>query len=136
MPDRDEEINVIKEAQATVGGKQVWAKPDQPFDVRAVESFLFGMKKQLMEGGYSNQQLWVDTSDAAVSVDGAKVMHGNVSAGKFGIQWCNLEWAAWKLLQEAAELKELISKTQVKLDKGGGKGKGKGKKKRNSSSDE
>ena len=81
MPDRDKAINVINGAHATVGGKQVWAKPDQPFDNRAVESFLFGTKKQLMEWGYSKQQVWVDTSDASVSVDGAKVMRGNVSAG-------------------------------------------------------
>ena len=127
--ERDKAIEIIKKERATVGNKSVWANIDQPVDVRAVESFLFGFKKQLTEWGYAKKQVWVDTEKSTVTVDGTEVVHGSVVGGQFGAQWCDPAWANWELLQEAAELKALISKTQERLAKGGDKGKGKGKSK-------
>ena len=127
--DRDKAVETIRKERATVGSKAVWANVDQPADVRAVESFLFGFKKQLTEWGYAKKQVWVDTDNSTVTVDGIKVVQGSVAAGKFDAQWCDPAWANWELLQEAAELKALLSKTQERLAKGGDKGKGKGKRK-------
>ena len=73
------------------------------------------------------KRVWVDTESSTRTVDSIKVVREAVVAGQLGTQWCDPAWANWHLLQEAAELKGLISKTQERFAKVGEKGKGQGK---------
>ena len=40
---------IIREAKIHYDGNTIWAKVEQPLDVRVRESFLFGLKKKLIE---------------------------------------------------------------------------------------
>ena len=103
------------------------ANPDEPVQVRALKSFLFGLKKQLVAWGWDSKEVWVDTEMATLKVNNVPIAQGVVSGQTFRVNWCDEGWANWQLLQDAVEMKDLLAKTQAKLEKGAGKGGGKSK---------
>ena len=126
--DRDRVALEMRNLKATAGGQVVWANPDQPVDVRAVDGFLFGLKKQLIEWGFVRKEIWVDVDTKSMSITGCgTVVKGRVCEGKLTMDWCDGTWAAWQELHDAAEMKELIKKAEEKLSKGGSKAGGKSK---------
>ena len=45
-----------------VNGKEVWAKPDEPLNIRVPKSVLFGIKKLMVMWGFDKQGLRVEVS--------------------------------------------------------------------------
>ena len=41
-------------------GVKIWSAPDRPLEIRAQTSFLFSLKKELIEWGFARASLWVD----------------------------------------------------------------------------
>ena len=98
------------------------SNPDLPIEVRAPETFLFDLKKKMVEWGYSEVHLWVDKVNKKIIYNQKDFILGvhvenSVMKVAFGDRWENrFRGAAFDQL-----LKDAQDKLQRPL-----KGKGKG----------
>ena len=63
-PDRIKALSAVKSKLVQLGGKVIWANTDLPKENRTVESFLFGLKKQLVEWGFTRASVRAEVDDA------------------------------------------------------------------------
>ena len=123
-------------------GQTVWAKADKPLEKRVAATFLFGLKKTLVEKwGYSKTIVWVDEEKLTLKVGGELVVTAQVvqeAAGSEGTGVKRLDcmwhkttvgdWNTWEWAQKSEDLKELQEKAAETLKRSSSnKGKGKNK---------
>ena len=124
--DRDRAVEALRKAKLTYGGKPVWARPDQPAEVRIPEKFLFGLKKQLVEWGFSRSEVRVDSNTGKLTVGGEEAVTAKAATGAISYQWHGA-WKDWADLHNSPELKGLAEKANTSIKGSGGGAKGKGK---------
>ena len=88
-------MSTFWQARIACRGKPTWAREDLPIERRVPETFLFALKKQLVEWGYSKQEVKVDRMALTLSVDGGVVATAAVKENKFSIDF-DLDWALWE----------------------------------------
>ena len=124
---------LISKIRNTAGeaGKKPWSKIDLPIDKRTAESTLFAFKRMLMEWGFANKAVRVDTDSCVLKVMDKEILKAKVSDFTMQLQWCDGEWETWQELQSSTEFDTLRKDAQDKLNRAkewatdGGKGKGK-----------
>ena len=123
--ERDDAVNKLRKARYQHGDKAVWAKPDLPFEERAMRHLLFGAKRVMTEWGYDKSALWADTSNGTLSIAGEKVVSAAIADRKLTVRY-GPQWEEY-LHSDAKfpEWKELVDTIRAKLDKAPSKGKGK-----------
>ena len=137
--DRDKLISSIaalpkKQFAKGARNPNIWSRIDRPIDVRMAETCLFRMKRMLGDWGYSKSCIKVeadpDTERLTMKVAGKEVVQVDVKDLQLQVKWCDGEWETWDALQLSAELAQIKSECQGKLDKAKSycqfKGKGKG----------
>ena len=132
--DREKLISNIEEfAKKTMslGPKNVFAKVDQPIDIRMAESCLFRMKRMLTGWGYNKSCIKVETGERIkrLLVANKEVVTAHVQDYKLILQWSDGDWEAWDSLQSSEEFSTIKNEVQGRLstakELGGAKGKGK-----------
>ena len=103
----------------------MWAKPDLPVEVRAPESYLFGLKKVLVGWGFAKACVRVDTAERNLKVGGELVVSTSVVGGRLRHAWHG-SWATWAELHQSDEVVQLGRRVAEALGRAGGGGKGKG----------
>ena len=126
---RDTVLTQFRAANVQHGACQrVWYAPDKPFEHRVKSSFLFAIRKQLLEWGFEKRCLWVDTDKFEITWSGELVAAAALQDGKFATQFGE----GWHEFLDEGVLQELLTKANTSCDKFlqfAGKGKGKGKSK-------
>ena len=74
--ERDTAVTKLRQARVEQAeGQTVWAKADKPLEKRVAATFLFGLKKTLVEKwGYSKTIVWVDEEKLTLKVRGELVV--------------------------------------------------------------
>ena len=116
---RDAIIGSIRNFPGTEVPKP-WAKPDQPFDKRAVENVLFAFKNMLVDWQYNKRALWVDRDAQCLKGAGVEIVRVTIESYDLKLIWCDGEWEKWEDLQQATELSTLKKNAQEKLDRAKG----------------
>eukprot|EP00959_Pyramimonas_sp_CCMP1952_P331772 6947158-Pyramimonas_sp.AAC.1 len=124
MAERDSAVSKCRVAKLSHNGKTVWAKSDQPIQVRAPRSVLFGARKSFVQWGFSRNNLWADENTNTLTLGTEKVFEVAVEEGIMKISFV----AGWEdYTKEYKEWKELVQTQTDKLQRAGtDKGKGKG----------
>ena len=126
---RDTVLTHFRAANVQHGACQrVWYAPDKPFEHRVKSSFLFAIRKQLLEWGFEKRCLWVDTDKFEITWSGELVAAAVLQDGKFETQFGE----GWHEFLDEGVLQELLTKATTSCDKFSqfaGKGKGKVKSK-------
>ena len=123
---RDIAVAKFRGAYLQRSGKAVWAKADLPIQQRVPESYLFGLKRVLVEWGFNRGVVRVDTTAGSLTVAGEQVVASMVVGGRLQNSWCGA-WADWAELHQATEVVELGRRAAEALGRaaaGGGGGKG------------
>ena len=109
---------------------KTWAKIDLPIDMRTAESALFACKRMLVEWGYTNRAVKVDTNTCVLKIMDKEILAAKVENFNLKLEWCDGEWESWEELQTSTEFDTLCKDAQGKLTRAkqwatdGGKGKG------------
>ena len=119
--------------KAISGGKNkgedtIWCKKDLPLNKRVPMSFLLGVRKQLINWGFTKSRVRVQEDTNTLTVAGQPIMKAIVVGGSLTVDWTSQEWKDWTELVDSSEFKELTKKAEESLKKAeDAKGKGKGK---------
>ena len=70
--ERDKAVKVVKDGWWKAGWNTVWAKPDEPLEVRTVTSFMLGLKRQLVLWGFGRKEVAQGTLEEHFAVDRVK----------------------------------------------------------------
>ena len=128
---RDRVIARIRDAKFKVRDKLIWSRMKTSLTQRAIEKFLFGLRKLLIGWGSASKQIKIDIdgTDKTLYYDNVFAVKVTVDNNQLSLEW-DTEWKTWKELHDAPELYDLISNCNNLLQKGAstGKGKSKGKK--------
>eukprot|EP00959_Pyramimonas_sp_CCMP1952_P150475 3149252-Pyramimonas_sp.AAC.1 len=122
---RDRFVNAFGKSQIKHSSNTVWTRADQPIEKRVPESFLFGLRKQFLEWGYSKGEVRVDTTECNLTVAKDPVVAVSTVNGAIQISWKG-PWANWRDLTNSAEVRYLTERandTLGRATKGNGKGK-------------
>lgn len=116
VEDRNAAIQLLKNSGCQEGGNKVWAKREQPLEVRTNSSLVFGTKRLL------DASIWADPDTGVVSVGkgGEVILTGTVSNSKLVIQYGS-GWETYLHDPEYPEFKEMVATLQTKLNGGGTK---------------
>ena len=76
--DMDTAVKKVQEMGLKYAGQSMWAKIDQPVQVRVPEGVLFAAKKMLVEWGWGKKSIWVDKDEQCVTCGGNHVMSVSV----------------------------------------------------------
>ena len=112
-----------------MSGYDILCKLDRLIEDRAPLSFLLGLRRQLIGWGFNTKEVKVNDEELSLSVARVPVLHAKVIDMELKLQWDSDAWEKWALLQESAELQQLIKVASDKLANSAGsitKGKGKG----------
>ena len=125
--DRDDAVSKLRRARCQQEGKEVWAKPDLPFEERTMRHLVFGAKRVMTEWGYDKAAIWADPDKGMLSVGGEKVMSAKLEGKTLKMEY----GPGWEeFLHDDAkhpEWKNLLQTIRDKLANAPGKGKGKAK---------
>ena len=129
MKSRDEAVQKFWRARVEYGGKMTWSREDLPIERRVPESFLFGLKKVLLEWDYTKEEMHVNRDKATLSVDGTIIVKAAVTDNALVLNW-DKDWESWEEFSNNAKLAALKTTAADKLTRSGAgkKAKGKGKK--------
>ena len=58
--ERDAAVKLLRKERSQGNGESIWAKPDQPLEVRSCSSFLFGLKWLLGQWGFDKKHFFID----------------------------------------------------------------------------
>ena len=122
--DRDWAVSLLREAGLREGGKDVWAQPDRPVELRAVRKFTFGFKYLLKDE--LPYKFEVDEEGGTVKVGGELAVTAWVEDRELKLKWHG-EWEAWEELHNKPDLQALIWNSTQLLQKSGEGFKGGGK---------
>ena len=122
-------ITAMMKKRPLCKGKTTWCKHDQPILKRAPLSFLFGLKKELVNWDVPKACTYIDEESATMQVEGAPVLHVCSKEGQLKLNWLDDAWAKWHELQAGGNFVELKAKWDsilksvgAKQSKGAGKG--------------
>jgi len=122
---RDDAVSVLRRARCQQDGKDVWAKPDLPFEERTM--LVFGAKRVMTDWGYNKAGLWADPENGSLSLGGERVMCATIEGKVLKIDY-GTGWQEFLNADVAhPEFKTLLQNIQDKLAKKPSKGKGKTK---------
>ena len=124
---RDDAVSVLRRARCQQDGKDVWAKPDLPFEERTMRHLVFGAKRVMTDWGYDKAGLWADPENGSLSLGGERVMCATIEGKVLKIDY-GTGWQEFLNADVAhPEFKTLLQNIQDKLAKKPSKGKGKTK---------
>ena len=112
---RDSAVAKFQSEQWRVHGEQIWAKPETPLEVRAMNGSLFAAKRMLVTWGWPKWALWVDPNTGTMTCGDDKVMHVSVSGSKLEITY----QPGWKEEIECPEWTQVVQHQEMRLAKGG-----------------
>ena len=101
---RDSFVHAVRNSGWSVGDVAVWAKPDQPLDIRTVESYQFGLRRLLVERGFNRAAVRVESG--TLFVEGAAVVTPKIVDGAFVVEWRSQAWEDWAELRKLRGLQE------------------------------
>ena len=123
-----EEVVKAISAERHTGEETIWCKKDLPLNRRVPLSFLLGVRKQLINWGFTKSRVRVQEENNTLTVAGQPVMHATTDGSSITIDWINQEWKVWAELVDSSEFKDLLKKAEESWKKAEeAKGKGKGK---------
>ena len=126
--DRDRAVNLMNRRRRREGGNNIWAKPDEPVDIRVPTSFMRGLRWILAEEGYTKKDYYICPETLTFEAGGAKVLKAGVKDGILDLEWLDPAWKEWHALQNSEGFRKLLQQAQTKLtNTSKGKGKSKGK---------
>ena len=128
-----EALTAMKDTISKNPSNKAWCNYDLPIEQRVSNSFLFGLKAQLVAWKLPKKYLNIDPDRNVMQVrTGGKdkdIVRAWVDNDTFQIKWLAEEWAEWTELQQSPELTAMTSKAHEKLSssraqtsKGVGKG--------------
>jgi hypothetical protein len=127
--DAKDALTAIKDDLSKNSSNTAWCNYDLPIEERVTNSFLFGLKAQLVKWKLSKKYMRVDTENNVFAAGGKDVVRASVVGDTFVVEWIAAEWAQWTELQQSAELggiiagaKEKLAKSRNETSKGAGKG--------------
>ena len=124
---QDDAVSVLRRARCQQDGKDVWAKPDLPFEERTMRHLVFGAKRVMTDWGYDKAGLWADPENGPLSLGGERVMCATIEGKVLKIDY-GTGWQEFLNADVAhPEFKTLPQNIQDKLAKKPSKGKGKTK---------
>ena len=107
----------------------MWSSYQHPLEKRVVNAFLMGLRTQLLEWKFGKAYIKVDLDDAVLKAGGKDILKVRVLWRELQIDWVDPVWAAWKDIQESAELISLHksasdkpAKNSEEMAKGASKG--------------
>lgn len=122
---RDTAVALMRSASIKVGEKHVWASQDLPVSIRARKLFLFRLRWQLGQWGFTKQEMVVDEEYSKLSIANKVIVKVETAGTNLQVHWAD-EWARWQDFQDSMELQDICEKSRVllnKVGKGGGKSK-------------
>ena len=123
MAARDSLVESFKRVSISKDFPQ-WVKPDLPVFVRAPHSFLFSLKRILVDWNFNKSIVRIDTETNAMKVYDKQILKVTVVEGEMMYEW-EEEWRVWAELHDSHEMKELVVRVEKMLQV---VGKGMGKK--------
>ena len=123
-------IAEVAKPTAHLKNKNLFAKLDQPMDIRMAESCLLRMKHMLGDWEYNKSCIKVEGDiSKTLSVAGKVIVKAVVQDFKLVLQWTDGDWESWQELQSSQELGTIKEEVQGRLTaaKETGLAKGKGK---------
>ena len=123
--DRDEAVNMLRQARLQNDGKEIWANYDQPLGQRICSSFLLGLRWQLNHWGYSKKDYYANIDCMNLEVNKKRVLSVEIEAGRFKLNWLGAPWESWHELLTAPEFKHLLDRDVNKVQQIDGKEHGK-----------
>ena len=127
----EDAVKKISVAKLKVGDDEIWCKKDLPLHKRVALSFLLGLRRQLIEWGFSRSKVRVKEEDHTLVVGGMTILKAEVKDNQLDLNWKADEWKSWADLVDSTEFRKLQDKVEETLKKAGdekGSGEGKGKK--------
>ena len=111
-----------------LNAKRSFMSPDLPIVERVLRSYLFGLKRMLVEWEFQKNSVHVDTNLQTLSVEGKLIVKVEVKDHKLIANWVDEDWRIWRELMEDPKFVQLQVNAQESLDKGKrGASKGKGR---------
>ena len=111
-------------------GQRLWCNFERPADVRALISFLLGLKKFLTtDWKYNKNYFKFSDATQTLRAGGTDILKVSVKDGGLVEEWLDSTWGSWADLQQAPEVQKLRETTREKLRRSvelNGKGAGKG----------
>ena len=101
----------------------MWAKPDQALEPRVLQSFLFAVKRLLVDWGFEKRSLWVDTDAGTLWLGDEVVVAACVRDRRLALDY----GTDWQDYLSSPDWRELEETANQKLSKGGAATKGVGK---------
>ena len=119
----------VREGEPGVDIEPVVVQLGRIYRQRVANSFLFAMRRQLIEWKFAPKSIYVHTDTHIMKVKGADVLEAEVVGDEFQRHWLNEDWGQWTELQQSPELaqiqqsaKERLAKSRMETSKGAGKG--------------
>ena len=127
---RDTSVERLRRASLTRNGSRVWATEHKPYDQRVPQSFLFGLKRLMVEWGDSPKAVWVNTDAEPyeLTCNREPVVSATVKDGKLEVTY-EPDWEEYLNDPKLTTLRQTCDEQLKKALKYGGKGKGKNKSK-------
>ena len=108
----------------------MWCNYESPVEKRAVNSFLFGLRHQLInKWKIPPKYIKIDKGVPVLKAGGREVVRVTVKGVEVVPQWLDQEWENWDELKGSQEFKDIVQKASEKLKaswEDGSKGAGKG----------
>ena len=105
-------------------------KKDLPLETRCPLSILLGLRRQLINWGFSRRAIRVSDDNLTMTIDRKPILTATTCSDQVRLEWLDQTWKEWKELQDSSELKQLIDRANealknaaFKRTKGEGKGK-------------
>ena len=130
---RRDALRLLKNADCTDGGHDVWIKPNKPLELRVLYSLVFGAKFQLSKY-YDKKTIWADVDDRQTRgelwLGCDKIFTATVKDHDLKVDY-EQGWQEWINSEEYPEFTTTLNHIKQKLSAspstGGTKGKGKSK---------
>ena len=130
---RDDAIVHFNTKKVTNAGKPSFMSPDLPITERIPRSFLFGLKRLLVDWtdaqgqSYRKGCVQIDADTYTLAVDKEDVLKARVVDNALDIEWLSDQWKQWKEFSEDSKFIQLLTEANAKLKlakERSGKGKG------------
>ena len=125
----DDAIAAISAKRLKVKDDNVWCKKHAPAGVRLPKSFLFALKKQLVDWQFNKSAIYVNELTSTMEVEGKCILEVASMDGKLELTWRSKEWEEWSDFQKdeaftalVDKYNGLLSKAHSYKSKGDGKG--------------
>ena len=96
----------------------LWGNFDLPLEQRVANSFLFALRRKLVDWKMGEKYIKVDPDLGALTAGGKPVVKARTINNVLVLDWADQKWAPWSELQSSDELKDLRQKAADRLVRG------------------